>query len=818
MKNQSKVRFFEKLNYPILIISIALLLIGVIAFNFVTGKPLAYAASLKTYISDVKILRCDMNNFDEESRKLKKEGYTIDTKYNFEEQDSQNEDIYADMDKPRAYLAYKTTKDYRNAITDLAYMNMKGPYSFADYEKLQIEQKKVALQLSQKLSSGVSLFRTNYKAKVPGAQFAYKMLNYFKEDDSGELMGDFLLKTDLKNNKFYETVIKDMEEGKDVETALNTDKLYKVCLQMDGVIRDIVTNSIAIACATIAGEADDWMTKLMKMTDQDIYDQDIIENEPGAMILFNTIAGTYRDYDQYKKFLTAVEGKYGDEWFDESDPEEMAEYDELVKEYYKDTERFHNVESIYEILGSIPYCDDKVTNGYSPYGKFDEPYTGNGALINLFLNIEEELVFEDFYPMASVFTEAQLDMIYIAGIETFITSCSNTEKTWTDLQNDINKSIKYDYENPNAVAPVVSVYTGVDRDLFTMDGIALTDEAARRQNVDVDDYWYYGNIPYEAELALYIIGGIGAASVLGGIAYSLATKGTVLTTYGKTFSSSALTKIAKLNVQGRAVSATLKAQAGQGSGLNLKSTKIDVLKNKAATSFKGTMKGLWYGDLKVCTASYVGGLMLTVGLFVLLLVTTIYFIYNYIVSSQKTYTDIPKVIMNNFSKDVKVLEPDENGKDKWVTRQESIYTRYNAVMDQNGKFADINSNGYEWIVPYVSKDPNAGAPITTDFTFYHNTNNTSSAGFSPMTRIGEKNYYNAHSNSNSNKLYVGYKRDATAYPKTASSFSAGAFTLALCGGIIVGGALGWLGTWLILKKKRKNKLVAEVAQTTQQDN
>ncbi|MEG0021209.1 MAG: hypothetical protein RR728_11720, partial [Oscillospiraceae bacterium] len=151
-------------------------------------------------------------------------------------------------------LGYKTTTNPNEAITDIAVMNMHGGYSFSEYENLLKEQKAATDKIVSSLLLGVKEYRDNYAAGSPAAKYACDMMNQFKEDDSGKLMGDFLL-----------------------DPASNEKKLSTVFLQANGAYFTVIKQNLALAC-TPYGKDDKgkektvWMDRLSKLGGMGVYE------------------------------------------------------------------------------------------------------------------------------------------------------------------------------------------------------------------------------------------------------------------------------------------------------------------------------------------------------------------------------------------------------------------------------------------------------------------------------------------------------------------------------------------------------------------
>ena len=91
------------------------------------------------------------------------------------------------------YLIYKTSTNVEDAITDLRVMDMYGGYSTSNYEKQLEATKKEYEQAIEYLLIAMYEFRDLYNKGDEMAKIAYRQMNYYRDSDTGKLMGDFFL-------------------------------------------------------------------------------------------------------------------------------------------------------------------------------------------------------------------------------------------------------------------------------------------------------------------------------------------------------------------------------------------------------------------------------------------------------------------------------------------------------------------------------------------------------------------------------------------------------------------------------------------------
>ncbi|MCQ2399174.1 MAG: hypothetical protein MJ072_01560, partial [Clostridia bacterium] len=154
------------------------------------------ARVLPTYVSEVIIVK------EGDLQAAEEDGYKI-----VQNKSKESEPLYNGIENGTSstYLAYKTTRVASEALTDIRLMNMKGGYSFSEYEKYLSEMKTNAEKLASSMWPAIVEFRTNFNADLPWAKFAYDILNVYTYDDVLEdgkpiRLGKLLLDDTLVSN------------------------------------------------------------------------------------------------------------------------------------------------------------------------------------------------------------------------------------------------------------------------------------------------------------------------------------------------------------------------------------------------------------------------------------------------------------------------------------------------------------------------------------------------------------------------------------------------------------------------------------------
>ena len=130
------------------------------------------------------------------------------------------------------WLAYKTTTDIDNAITDIAIMQMGGGYSIGNYQSMIEQSRKEYEKLGEIYLDAIDYFAEAYDAEDFLAIAAYRQLNFYTgldkypEDSLGDLFLDGVLKKSDLATLFFEgnaTVAKNVRKLLALGVSYNED-------------------------------------------------------------------------------------------------------------------------------------------------------------------------------------------------------------------------------------------------------------------------------------------------------------------------------------------------------------------------------------------------------------------------------------------------------------------------------------------------------------------------------------------------------------------------------------------------------------------
>ena len=695
----------------------------------------AFAAKQETYIKEMRISTA--STADAAKQFLIDNGYTVvDT------------DLNQKTGKDYVYIGYKTTTNPDEAITDISLMQMDGGYSFSEYEAL-IEQKTQEINnMLDSLSACLREARTNYAAGMENAKGACEVLNFFTEDDSGMLLGDFLLGQETSR-----------------------EDLVKVFLQANGDVANIIYSMLAFAC-TDNGENTSWLAKLK---DVDIYaDYDPLLYSDAADAMFESFVNIH-------DMMVTYENEYKNVAEEIIDNPEYADYtDEEFKDILPDSYLEYTL--IYETLANTQY--------------------GGKSLLDFFMRDPDELDTEELFPIVSVLSAGQQEIIKFTSLNLLITFAQADDNGIQTIIDSLKESCKLFtiYEEK------VSVYYGVDRSLFTDGGVALTTASLRKSASTGDNSWFSGdNIDPGLSTALHVVAGSTCALAIGAGIGSRFASTAAKKTYDVAFRAaqdSLPRYVAALRAeQNAAYQQALSRITAANPGMNMMDARClagKELAPKYNELWRQTTCGTYERNLakeassKLVRLGVALDVVMGVAMGIMLIAEGVNMgirVYNYY---HPDYTEIPRAII-----------------DEVVTDTDSYYVNYYAAKDQTDKSGDLNAWGAQrWQALYTTTDKKAGDPIIASSLVVK----LNDSEF-PSEEHGAVHYFGETAAANVNRYqfrktatatYIFYERDRS-LSMTASTFTTGQIVMftgfGALGGVVIGG-LGVYGAGKIKKKEQ----------------
>ena len=179
----------------------------ILALSMIFGTSVVVFAesSIKEeYISDLRLIYAD--TYDEAKLVLsdsKLEGYKL-----------LNNNLNSNSGKTGVWLAYKTTTNIDDAITDVAVMQMGGGYKVGNYQEMINNSRAEYEAMGQIYLDAIDYFVEAYDAENFLAKAAYRQLNFYagldkyKEERLGDLFVDGVLKKGDLATLFFEGNVK----------------------------------------------------------------------------------------------------------------------------------------------------------------------------------------------------------------------------------------------------------------------------------------------------------------------------------------------------------------------------------------------------------------------------------------------------------------------------------------------------------------------------------------------------------------------------------------------------------------------------------
>ena len=128
-----------------------------------------FAADEEEYLSDLRLIyAADFNEATEILEDSDLEGYKLF-----------NANLNENTDKTGVYLAYKTTTDIEDAITDIAIMQMNGGYNEGNYQEMIKQSLAEYEKMGQNYLTAIEYFNKGVDAGHYLSDVAFRQLNFY---------------------------------------------------------------------------------------------------------------------------------------------------------------------------------------------------------------------------------------------------------------------------------------------------------------------------------------------------------------------------------------------------------------------------------------------------------------------------------------------------------------------------------------------------------------------------------------------------------------------------------------------------------------
>jgi hypothetical protein len=428
-----------------------------------------FADSITEYVSEIKI---GMGTSSDKAKKAL-EGYTILSDGNNPVDLNQKAGGgWGSKGEKVVYLGYKTTTDSKQAITDLALMNMKGGYDVAEYEALmETQMKSQILPFVENFFAAIEEYRENYNSDIESnrerAAYFHDALNKMTDDDcGGKGLGDLLL-NETKWEMGDEAYNKLSKEEKD-----NTLDLVTLIAQSNGkatlIMYDLLTRSADTNDTT-------WIERFADITYDDLIDATGKAPTDAAQ----EVAKEYDDdanailemWDAFREqLLNADEAK---EKLEEIDEDKVKEDSDILNDFDFETADDNDADALVEASVETENETELLVNHLNDFVAkefLDTIEYGDGTMLDFFTQEYDEVA-DDItmlYPMVASLSPGQRAGLEYITLSTLVSTAGTTPDCYKDSEID--------------ELDTISVYEGVDRGIYETGGVALTSDALRKKS------------------------------------------------------------------------------------------------------------------------------------------------------------------------------------------------------------------------------------------------------------------------------------------------------------------------------------------------
>ena len=753
---------------------------------FLTSSVSAFAAAGEKYLCELRLVYA--NTYNEAKEIL------ADTE--FKDYKLLNENLNEDTGEIGVWLAYKTTTDIEDAITDISVMQMNGGYHEGNYQEMIKQSYESYVKMGKTYLQAIEYFIEAYDEGDFMAESAFRQLNFYnvvsedipndeKPDFEGEKLGDI----------FY--------EGID-ETELAT-----MFLEGNSYALRNIRSLIAMGVSYNA----DGKTYLQKVSD--------------SAALMNTNAKVFdnKDYKELAKLIAPTIDTFRDMFKELSLYEDDFDFED---DNYTDEEiKYVEYKAIAEMMRDVKYLGGKTLY------EFCTEYT-KGQDISV------------LYPLVDALNDGQRAMTYVSHYYDVVRYSMSSLPTEL-IEEELTELEKTYTDNP------FNIYEGVDRTIYN-GTFALTSEAYRADSYNEASYLeeFFGlktvmNITKNVVIGATGVGIFYGAAVRHGNEIQAYNSAKAAIAAAKQKASSAVNALGSQNLTSGTSSiwvnigktdyfvytheefldvliANTKASAGSlpanatfmqkydfvvasidshaipmnpslKTGMKLVTRHVE----QASSTVQSGQEGAEVATQAVTSKISLG----TVSLYILGGAMMLYAAYNlgYTVHSyyNPEYEDIPIAMV-----------------DLIVTDDGDRYIKYDVVYEAEPRekgYAAGDLNAFEaqrWNALYYTKSYEAGKPLLADEFVVSNSSNKTKSNYTPVHRFGEVVCYdlNKYNFDDDTSIYLSVKKsrkDKSAVadvPDVIGSIFSGGLWMLFGGVGTLFGVGGTLGTQALLKKKR----------------
>ena len=432
-----------------------LISISLVIALLIACTPAALAAPSRNqgkvnYLSEVTVIEAAS---DEEAQKIL-------TELKKAENGAFTDMISLDLNKggqKKVYLAYKTSNNVDDAITDLAIMNMNGNFTMGNYEQVLSENMENFARVAQDYRVIAAAFADSYAAGNVNAKTAYRQMNLYYVEENGvkTYMGDYMLNFPETDEGFAEILFRG-----NLKIITNLRDLMAM-----GVGNSEVSLADRIAAAFVAAESD-----------PSVYSVAAYEEAAKAML---------EDFLEMKKSINTLDEEIAKIDADTTLDDESKTFVKAMLQNSLDVSKAY-----LELLREIPMGETTLGD----YIMDTAVPEANKLFPAVAAATEAEWLLMEYH---SLYTMLLYDVLSLAG---------------EDLENAL-KELEAEVEP-------LSVYHGVQNDLVS-GTIGVTDEAESYSNASGKNFFgIFVNDETQVSAILFTaLGAAGVGTMVGGIAY-----------------------------------------------------------------------------------------------------------------------------------------------------------------------------------------------------------------------------------------------------------------------------------------------------------
>ena len=685
------------------------------------------------------------------------------------------------------YLGYKTTTDRKDAITDLAVMNMNGGYNVQEYEILmETQMKEQIIPFVGNFQAAIDEYRENYNSPYPDnrarARYVHDVLNTMLDDDTGKLLGDLLL-----NRTRYEIGDAAYDALSDAEKAEHADILTiiaqsngKATLSMESLLTQAADTAESTWLERFAETTYEDLAEETELTPTDAAGELALRYSDGAnkiLAMWDGFREELLGYQQSLENLSALDT--------DTLAEELAAPDTLTEQ----TDGKEAAEILIRAADAKNQSIQAMADAtlVAVYHCLEETEYEGGTLLDFFMRDYSEVNanMESLYPLVASLSEGQragLDFVSLKELMTI---------ALTDAEG-------YAGNDALSSAELLSIYDGVDRGIYQKGGVALTSDAMRKQNAaaeagSTEDSMF---APWTTRMMAITGAAFLAFSISTGakIYWAVAARNT------ERQLEDAVDSMVKLT---NAYNDQIFPEEWEAEAMEyVEQAEADLL--RVSDNFTRAT-----ANSALCTKLITG---FGVAMVILAGITT-YLSYRDLCDYYDVeFTPIPHYMVDE--KDI--IAYNSNGEKIVLKNQPAYYkavtcnrTPSDEMWDTSGDCADLNGDvGKQWIALYAVKNEEMEPILADSLKAVVNSDTVPSGYKTGIHMFGSDAAFNMNNemyvwNSSADKVFVYFKtREGITAATAGSVFTGGQIALVAAGGFAAGLVIGLLGMSIL--KKRKN--------------